>query len=193
MLAKSRVTGMDPACLVLPSKVETQTHLPRGCSPELGRTPTRWPCGQLGSCSAKLQRFILLHRCKILRSGQPVTSARNATHPEILTFHGSPPCVRTTSSLFFEPSFLNSDSTYAMTRSVVFLMVRSGTNRMENFPLTEQGMTVLDPGAAADELYLLTDWTNLQKAPSIPCSDRLGFPAGQLPSQGALNTHAFVP
>jgi len=65
-----------------------------------------------------------------------------------LTIHGSPPCVKTTSSLFFELSFLNSDSTYAMTRSVTLLMVRLGTSRMENFPLTEAGMTVLDPGAA---------------------------------------------
>ena len=64
---------------------------------------------------------------------------------------------------------------------------------MENFPLTEQGMTVLDPGAAGDELYFLTDWTSLQKAPSIPCSDRLGFPASQLSFQAALYAHAFVP
>jgi hypothetical protein len=54
--------------------------------------------------------------------------------------------------LFFDPSFLNSSSTYLITRSVTLLMVRFGTRRMENLPLTEAGMTVFEPGAAAREL-----------------------------------------
>jgi hypothetical protein len=44
---------------------------------------------------------------------------------------------------------LNSDSTYAITRSVTLLIVKLGTSRIENLPLTEAGMTVLLPGAAA--------------------------------------------
>lgn len=35
-----------------------------------------------------------------------------------------------------------------MTRSVTLLMVKLGTRRIENLPLTEQGMTVFDPVAA---------------------------------------------
>lgn len=66
-----------------------------------------------------------------------------------LTSQGSPPCPRTHSHLFLLPSFLNSSSTYLTTRSVTLLMVKLGTRRMENLPLTEQGMTVLLPVAAA--------------------------------------------
>ena len=78
------------------------------------------------------------------------TSAQvEAAKKRQLTIHGSPPCVNATSHLFFDPSFLNSSLTNLTTRSVVFLMVRLGTRRMENLPLTEQGMTVFDPTAAA--------------------------------------------
>jgi len=48
---------------------------------------------------------------------------------------------------------------------------------MENLPLTEHGMTVFDPGAAEDQFYVSSeDRVDLQKAPSIPWRERLGFP-----------------
>jgi hypothetical protein len=50
---------------------------------------------------------------------------------------------------------------YLMTCSVVFLMPRLGTRRIENLPVTEAGMTVLEPGA--------------EKAPSIPWSESEGL------------------
>ena len=60
-------------------------------------------------------------------------------------------------------------------------MVKLGTNRIENFPLTEAGMTVLDPGAATcqSDTDVTTGMNGSQKAPSIPCNDKLGFPSSQ--------------
>lgn len=78
-----------------------------------------------------------------------------------LTIQGSPPWVSSTSHLFFEPSFLNSSLMYLYTHSVVLLMPRLGTRRIENLPATDAGMTVLEPGA--------------EKAPSIPWIESEGL------------------
>jgi hypothetical protein len=90
-------------------------------------------------------KCLLATSCKTSKSTSPHQDVRTE---RILTIQGSPPCVKTHSHLFLLPSFLNSSFTYLTTRSVTLLMVRLGTRRMENLPLTEQGMTVLLPGAA---------------------------------------------
>jgi hypothetical protein len=51
---------------------------------------------------------------------------------------------------------------------------------MENLPLTEHGMTVFDPGAAAGQFCIHKGSSYLQKAPSIPWSERLGFPVSSV-------------
>lgn len=91
--------------------------------------------------------------------------------------HGSPPCVRYASHLFFDPIFLNSSSMYFVTNSVVFLMPRLGTSRIENLPLTEHGMTVLDPGAAVASAmtWRITAMVTYRRHPRYRAVTSLGF------------------
>lgn len=92
--------------------------------------------------------------------------------------HGSPPCVRYASHRFFEPIFLNSSSMYLTTSSVVFLIPRLGTSRIENLPLTEHGITVLDPGAAGyNQLCLATMMADIayRKRPRFRGATSSGF------------------
>lgn len=78
-----------------------------------------------------------------------------------LATHHFPSCCNETSNVFLLLSFLNSSLRCLYTSSLTSALSMLGTVRMENFPITLAGITVLAPGA--------------EKAPSMPWMDRDGY------------------